>query len=71
MLGPLPPKYRAILVVVALVGCIASGAWLAWFTPVPVMAPAGALIGAAAGLVAAYALVREPHPSRRAVSHRR
>lgn len=74
MLGPLPRMHRWILIAVSLLVCVASGAWLAWFTPVPIVASAGALIGAAAGVVAAYAMVHDfghPEPHRARLRHHR
>lgn len=62
MLGPLPRLYRLILVLVAPAVCVGAFAWLAWFTPVPIVAGAGALIGLAAGLVAAYLLIHQREP---------
>ena len=51
MLGPLPPLYRWIVCLLALVACIGVGAWLAFTLPVPVLATSGAAIGAALGVV--------------------
>lgn len=64
MLGPLPTKYRLILVLVAVAGGLATGAWLAWSIPAPIVVWSGALVGTAAGLVAAYALIHDfSHPA--------
>lgn len=62
MLGPLPTLYRRFLVVVAPAVCVGAFAWLAWTTPVPIVASAGALIGLVAGVLAAYLLVHVPPP---------
>ncbi len=63
VLGPLPAFHRLLVVGVVLVTGICSGAWIALFTPLQVAASAGALIGAAAGGLAAVALVHDfSHP---------
>lgn len=49
MLGPLPPLHRWVVCVLALLACIGLGAWLAFTLPVPLIATAGAGIGAALG----------------------
>ena len=49
MLGPLPPLYRWIVCILALVACIGAGAWLA--STLPVVTPTGATTGAVAGAV--------------------
>ncbi len=67
MLGPLPPLYRGLLAVVALVVGVGSGAWVAHFTPLPVAASVGALLGALAGLLLGYVLVHDFSERRRAV----
>ncbi|GAB2880052.1 hypothetical protein [Nocardioides pacificus] len=59
MLGPLPHLYRIALVVAAVTVFLAVGAWVAQFTPIPLLASVGAGVGAAAGLVAAYLLVHD------------
>lgn len=59
MFGRLPTLYRWRTVAVALIVCTLAGLWLAGFTPLPVLAPVGALAGAAAGLAVAYALVHD------------
>ena len=63
MLGPLPYFHRVAVVIAVLVTAIASGAWIAHFTSIPVAAGAGAAVGALAGLLAAYALVHHPRPT--------
>jgi hypothetical protein len=67
MLGPLPYFHRVAVVLAVLLTTVALGAWLGHFTPVPVAAGAGALVGAVAGLAVAYALVHargQAHPAR-------
>lgn len=65
VLGPLPALHRLMVVGVVLVVGICSGAWIAHYTPLQVAAPAGALLGAAAGGLAAFALVHDfSHPHR-------
>lgn len=51
MLGPLPPLYRWVVCILALGACIGFGAWLAFTLPVPLIATAGAAIGAALGML--------------------
>lgn len=64
MLGPLPARYRLVLVLVAVAAGLATGAWLAWSIPAPIVVWSGALVGTAAGLGVAYALVHDfSHPS--------
>jgi hypothetical protein len=70
VLGPLPSLYRLLVVGVALVVGVCSGAWIALFTPLQVAALAGTLVGAVAGVLAGYALVHDfsharPHRVRR------
>jgi hypothetical protein len=60
MLGPLPYFHRIVVIVAVLMTAVASGAWIAHFTEVPVAVGAGAVIGGLTGLVVAYALV---HPA--------
>jgi hypothetical protein len=67
MLGPLPYFHRVVVVLTVLVTTVGSGAWIGHFTPVPVAAGAGALVGLLAGVVVAYALVHvhsQAHPAR-------
>ncbi len=59
MLGPLPPLYRWIVSVLALAACVGVGAWLAWTLPVPVLAPAGAIVGAALGALVVRLLLQD------------
>ncbi|MBF4768967.1 hypothetical protein ISU10_14465 [Nocardioides agariphilus] len=60
MLGPLPYFHRVVVIVAVVMTAIASGAWIAHFTAVPVAVGAGAVVGGLTGLVVAYALV---HPA--------
>ena len=72
MFGRLPTLYRWRTVAVAFIVCTLSGLWLAGFTPIPVVPSLGALIGAAAGLTVAYALVHDfSHRPRPVPVHRR
>jgi hypothetical protein len=51
---------------------IASGAWIALFTPLPVAVTAGAMVGAVAGLLLGYLLVHDfSQPTRSLRVHRR
>ncbi|GAB3783205.1 hypothetical protein [Nocardioides ungokensis] len=61
MFGPLPRLHRLLLVATALLVGVGSGAWIAWSTAMPLAASAGAVIGALAGLLLAYALVHDFH----------
>lgn len=63
MLGPLPRLHRLVVVAVTLLVGVASGAWVAAFTPLAVAVSAGAAGGALAGLLAAYLLLHEAHHS--------
>ncbi len=60
MLGPLPYFHRVVVIVAVVVTAVASGAWVAHFTAVPVAVGGGAVVGGLTGLVVAYALV---HPA--------
>lgn len=71
MIGPLPRLHRLLVVAVALIVAIASGAWVAHFSPLPVAAAAGAMWGFFAGLVLAYVLVHDFHHQPHAVRVRR
>ncbi|MGZ4446236.1 MAG: hypothetical protein ACXVWZ_08440 [Nocardioides sp.] len=59
MLGPLPSLHRMLLLTTVLVVGIASGAWIAHFTALPVAASAGAAVGALAGALLGYLLVHD------------
>jgi hypothetical protein len=71
MLGPLPYFHRVAVVLAVLMTSVGSGAWIAYFTPLPVVAGAGALVGLLAGLAVAYALVHVGHQAQPARAHRR
>ena len=71
VLGPLPALHRLLVVGVVLVVGVCAGAWIAHFTPLEVAAPAGALIGAAAGVLAGGALVHDFSPGRHVRQRRR
>ena len=60
MVGPLPYFHRVVVVVAVVVTAVASGAWVAHFTLVPVAVGAAAVVGGLSGLMVAYALV---HPA--------
>jgi hypothetical protein len=63
VLGPLPALYRIIVSVCVLLACVGLGAWLAYTLPVPLLAGAGASIGAGIGVVAVLLLTRDVgHP---------
>ena len=66
MLGPLPPLYRLIVSVLALLAFVGVGAWLAFTLPVAVIAPTGAMIGAVLGALVVLGMLHEdaPPPSR-------
>jgi hypothetical protein len=57
MLGPLPYFHRTVVIVAVLLTAVASGAWVAHFTLVPIAVGAGAVLGGMTGLLVAYALV--------------
>jgi hypothetical protein len=59
MLAPLPARYRHLVFVTVLVTGMALGAWVAQLASVSSMVGTGVLVGAAAGLLAAYALVHD------------
>lgn len=61
MLGPLPPLHRLIVSACALVACVGFGAWLTYTLPGPLLAPAGAGIGAGIGMVATLLLLHDFH----------
>lgn len=73
MLGPLPPLYRVIVTISALLAFIGLGAWAAATTPLPVLASAGAGIGAALGVAVVLLLLHDPAtrvPHRHQLRHR-
>lgn len=65
MLGPLPPLYRLIVSVLALLAFVGVGAWLAFTLPIAVIAPTGAMIGAMLGALVVLGMLHEdaPRPS--------
>lgn len=63
LFGPLPRLHKLIFVVVCLAACAGTGAWLAHVTSFPVVAGAGALLGAGAGVIGVYALFHESRHS--------
>jgi fucose permease len=64
MLGPLPRLYRSFVVAAVLIVGIASGAWIAYVTALPLAAMVGAVFGAAVALLIAFLMVHD-------FSHRR
>ncbi len=67
MFGPLPLLHRIVLVAITLCFGVAAGAWVAHMTALPMAVSMGALTGGLLGVVAAYALVHQPHRQPRAV----
>jgi ABC-type Fe3+-siderophore transport system permease subunit len=65
VLGPLPRLYRIIVSICALAAFIGFGAWLTAALPGPLLAPAGAGIGAALGLCAVLLLLHDFERPRR------
>jgi hypothetical protein len=65
VLGPLPPLYRLIVSVLALLAFVGVGAWLAFTLPIAVVAPTGAMIGAMLGALVVLGMLHEdaPRPS--------
>ena len=59
MLGPLPMLYRIVVCVLALLACAGVGAWVAWTLRVPMMAPAGAVLGTALGVLVVALVLRD------------
>lgn len=69
MLGPLPPLYRYAVCVVAFVGCLGAGAWLAHLFPQLTSSAVG--VGAGLGLVLVALLLHDHSEHRPArVRHR-
>ena len=66
MLGPLPPLYRLVVSVLALLAFVGVGAWLAFTLPVAVLAPTGAMIGAMLGALVVLGMLHEDTPPARA-----
>jgi fatty acid desaturase len=72
MLGPLPRLYRSFVITAVLLVGIASGAWIAYVTALPLAATVGAAVGAAAAVVIAFVLVHDfSHQARTARIPRR
>ncbi len=63
MFGPLPLLHKIVLVAITLLGSVIAGAWVAHMTPLPLAVSMGALVGCLLGLVASYAVIRQPQPS--------
>ncbi len=63
MLGPLPLLHRVVLVSAALAVCMGIGFWLGFVPEVPLNLRLGLVIGAGAGLAAAFVLVHDFHES--------
>jgi hypothetical protein len=66
VLGPLPPLYRLVVSVLALLAFVGVGAWLAFTLPVAVLAPTGAMIGAMLGALVVLGMLHEDTPPERA-----
>ena len=71
MLGPLPPLYRLVVSVLALLAFVGVGAWLAFTLPVAVLAPTGAMIGAMLGALVVLGMLHEDTPPERSSSRAR
>jgi hypothetical protein len=65
VLGPLPPLYRLVVSVLALLAFVGVGAWLAFTLPVAVLAPTGAMIGAMLGALVVLGMLHEDTPPER------
>ncbi len=61
MAGSLPRLYRIVVLMVVLLICTAAGAWLGASPSVPFLVGTGVLGGVAVGVLAAYALLHQPH----------
>ena len=59
MLGPLPPVYRALVAVTALLLFAAGGAWAAFTLPYPILIGAGAGAGLLVGVGVSAALLHD------------
>jgi hypothetical protein len=64
MLGPLPYLHRVAVISAVLLTAIASGAWIAHFTAIPIAVGGGAVAGGLTGMVVAYALVHTAQTAR-------
>lgn len=62
MLGPLPKVYRVLVAVTALLVFVGGGAWAAYTIPYPILISAGAGVGLAVGVAAAYLLLHSSGP---------
>ena len=71
MLGPLPPLYRLIVSVLALLAFVGVGAWLSFTLPISVIAPTGAMIGAMLGALVVLGMLHEDSPRTSRVRARR
>jgi hypothetical protein len=71
MFGPLPVLHRLLVVTLTLLTGIASGAWLAHVTSLPIAVGSGAALGCIAGGMIAYGLVHDFHRPRPAPVVRR
>lgn len=71
MFGPLPLLHRIVLIALTLCFGVATGAWIAHMTTVPVTVSTGTALGGVLGLVASYALVHQPQPRAVRVTRRR
>jgi hypothetical protein len=69
VLGPLPTIYRIIVSVCALAACAGLGAWLTSRLPGSFLAPTGAGIGAAIGVVAVLLLLHDSDHDRQRRVH--
>lgn len=63
MLGPLPPFYRVVVTLAALIVFVLGGVWATFVVPYPLLVTAGASVGLAVGAGCAYLLVHQHHPA--------
>ena len=71
MFGPLPPRYRVLVVLTALLTGLAAGVWLAVQLDLPLAGPG---LGLGLGTLAAFLMVADlhsPSPRPQRVRHRR
>lgn len=59
MIGPLPRLHRLLVMAVTLLAGVAGGAWVAYFTRVPLQIGAGAVTGALVAAVASYLFLHD------------
>lgn len=71
MFGPLPLLHRLLVITLTLLTGVASGAWLAHVTPLPIAVGSGAAVGCIAGAMIAFWLVHDFHRPRTAPIARR